>query len=182
MKESINTDITIIGAGASGMMAAHFCGLNGKSVVSSSKIRSLISSGYITEANSHLGTYFSIIGVVVHGSGRGSSLNFQTANISPEEKKQLLPKKGVYLVLGRINGLNTFGMCNIGLRPTFGENRLVMEIHFFLDEVLNLYGKRIKIKFLERIRDEKKFPSSKVLVNQLENDKMVCLNLSSKYK
>ena len=156
--------------------------MNGKSVVSSSKIRSLISSGYITEANSHLGTYFSINGVVVHGSGRGSLLNFQTANISPEEKKQLLPKKGVYLVLGRINGLNTFGMCNIGVRPTFGENKLVMEIHFFLDEVLNLYGKRIKVKFLERIRDERLFPSSKDLVNQLENDKMICLNLSSKYK
>ena len=71
-------------------------------------------------------------------------LNFKTANIEPEEKNQLLPKNGVYLVLGRINGLNTFGMCNIGTRPTFGENKLVMEIHFFLDEVLNLYGKRIK--------------------------------------
>ena len=109
-------------------------------------------------------------------------LNFQTANIKPKEKKQLLPKKGVYLVLGRINGLNTFGMCNIGVRPTFGENKLVMEIHFFLDEVLNLYGKRIKVKFLERIRDEKKFPSSKDLINQLKNDKMICLKLSSEYK
>tara|TARA_B100001248_G_scaffold98449_1_gene73079 strand:+ start:25 stop:963 length:939 start_codon:yes stop_codon:yes gene_type:complete len=156
--------------------------LNGQSEISSSNIRGLISSGFIIEANNLLGTYFSIEGLVVHGSGRGSLLNFQTANILPKEKKQLLPKKGVYLVLGRINGLNRFGMCNIGIRPTFGENKLVMEIHFFLDEILNLYGKRIKIKFLERIRDEKKFPSSKDLVNQLENDKMICLNLSSKYK
>ena len=109
-------------------------------------------------------------------------LNFQTANILPTEKKQLLPKKGVYLVLGRINGLNTFGMCNIGVRPTFGEDKLVMEIHFFLDEVINLYGKSIKIKFLERIRDEKKFLSSNDLVNQLKNDKIICLDISSKYK
>ena len=93
----------------------------------------------------------------------------------------LFDPKGVYLILGRINGLNRFGMCNIGVRPTFGENKLVMEIHFFLDEVINLYGKRIKIKFLERIRDEKTFPSSNDLVNQLKNDKTICLNLSSKY-
>ena len=155
--------------------------MKGKSEISSSSIRKLISSGNISEANNLLGTYFTIQGKVVHGSGRGTLLNFQTANILPKEKKQLLPKKGVYLVVGRINGLNTFGMCNIGIRPTFGENKLVMEIHFFLDEVINLYGKRIKIKFLERIRDEKTFPSSNDLVNQLKNDKTICLNLSSKY-
>ena len=156
--------------------------LNGKSEISSSKIRFLISNGNINEANNLLGIYFTILGVVVHGSGRGALLNFKTANIEPDEKNQLLPKNGVYLVLGRINGLNTFGMCNIGIRPTFGEIELVMEIHFFLDEGLDLYGKRINVKFLDRIRDEKKFTSSKDLVSQLENDKMVCLNLSSKYK
>ena len=156
--------------------------MNEGSEISSSSIRSLISSGHISEANKLLGTYFTIPGKVVHGSGRGTLLNFQTANILPKEKKQLLPKKGVYLVLGRINGLNKFGMCNIGVRPTFGENKLVMEIHFFLDEFINLYGKRIKIKFLERIRDEKEFPSSNDLVNQLKNDKIICLNLSSKFK
>ena len=156
--------------------------IKSKLEISSSNIRSLITSGHINEANNLLGAHFCIEGVVVHGTGRGRLLNFQTANIIPKEKNQILPKKGVYLVLGRINGLNTFGMCNIGVRPTFGENKLVMEIHFFLDEVLNLYGKRIKVKFLERIRDERLFPSSKDLVNQLENDKMICLNLSSKYK
>ena len=156
--------------------------MNGRLEISSSSIRNLISAGHICEANNLLGTYFTIQGKVVHGSGRGKLLNCQTANILPKEKKQLLPKKGVYLVLGRINGLNTFGMCNIGVRPTFGEDKLVMEIHFFLDQVINLYGKRIKVKFLERIRDEKKFPSSNELVHQLKNDKMICLNLSNKYK
>ena len=156
--------------------------LNGKSEISSSKIRFLISNGNINEANNLLGIYFTILGVVVHGSGRGALLNFKTANIEPDEKNQLLPKNGVYLVLGRINGLNTFGMCNIGIRPTFGEIELVMEIHFFLDEGLDLYGKRINVKFLDRIRDEKKFTSSKDLISQLKNDKIICLNLSSKYK
>ena len=107
---------------------------------------------------------------------------FPTANIEPNENKQLLPKKGVYLVRGRINGLNAFGMCNIGVRPTFGESKLIMEIHFFHDNVMNLYGKKVKLEFLERIRDERKFPTSEDLIKQLKNDKQICLDLSGKYK
>ena len=156
--------------------------LDNQSQISSSRIRDFLSSGYIRRANYELGTYFSFLGVVVHGSARGKQLTFQTANIKPLEKNQLFPKKGVYLVRGRIIGLNAFGMCNIGVRPTFGENKLVMEIHFFLDDALNLYGKSIRIEFLERIRDEKKFPTSKDLIKQLKNDKHTCLELSSKYK
>ena len=156
--------------------------LDNQSQISSSKIRDFLLSGYIRRANYELGTYFTFFGIVVQGSGRGKKLTFQTANVKPIEKNQLLPKKGVYLVRGRNIGLNTFGMCNIGVRPTFGENKLVMEIHFFHDDMLDLYGKRIKIEFLERIRDEKKFPSSKVLIKQLKHDKQICLDLSSKYK
>ena len=70
--------------------------MNDKSEISSSNIRRLISSGHVKQANNLLGTYFSILGIVVHGSGRGTMLNFQTANIEPKEKKQLLPKNGVY--------------------------------------------------------------------------------------
>ena len=156
--------------------------LDNQSQISSSKIREFLLSGHIRRANYELGTYFTFFGIVVHGSGRGKKLNFQTANIKPIEKNQLFPKKGVYLVRGRNIALNSFGMCNIGVRPTFGENKLVMEIHFFHDKMLNLYGERIKIEFLERIRDEKKFPSSKELIKQLKNDKQICLDLSGKYK
>ena len=156
--------------------------LDNQSQISSSKIREFLLSGHIRRANYELGTYFTFFGIVVQGSGRGKKLNFQTANIKPIEKNQLFPKKGVYLVRGRNIALNSFGMCNIGVRPTFGENKLVMEIHFFHDKMLNLYGERIKIEFLERIRDEKKFPSSKELIKQLKNDKQICLDLSGKYK
>ena len=156
--------------------------LDNQSQISSSKIREFLLSGHIRRANYELGTYFTFFGIVVQGSGRGKKLNFQTANIKPIEKNQLFPKKGVYLVRGRNIALNSFGLCNIGVRPTFGENKLVMEIHFFHDKMLNLYGERIKIEFLERIRDEKKFPSSKELVKQLKNDKHICLELSGKYK
>ena len=156
--------------------------LDNQSQISSSKIREFLLSGHIRRANYELGTYFTFFGIVIQGSGRGKKLNFQTANIKPIEKNQLFPKKGVYLVRGRNIALNSFGMCNIGVRPTFGENKLVMEIHFFHDKMLNLYGERIKIEFLERIRDEKKFPSSKELIKQLKNDKQICLDLSGKYK
>ena len=106
----------------------------------------------------------------------------QTANIKPADKKQLFPKIGVYLIHGRIIGLNAYGMCNIGIRPTFGEKNLVMEIHFFHDEIDNLYGKEIRVEFLERIRDEKKFPSPEDLKSQLIKDKQKCLELQGKYE
>ncbi len=156
--------------------------LNKTMEISSTRIREFITSGFIKKANYELGTKFSIHGEVIHGEGRGRKLNFQTANIKPLDKKQLLPKIGVYLIHGRINGLNAFGMCNIGLRPTFGEKNLVMEIHFFHSRILNLYGKKVKVDFLERIRDEKKFPTSKDLVKQLNIDKQTCLEISDKYK
>ena len=73
-------------------------------------------------------------------------------------------------------------MCNLGVRPTFSEKNLVMEIHFFHDQVYNLYGKKVKVEFLERIRDEKKFPTSKDLIKQLNIDKQTCLEISNKYK
>ena len=156
--------------------------LNKNVEISSTRIREFVTSGLIEKANYELGTKFSIEGEVVHGSGRGRKLNFHTANINPLDKNQLLPKIGVYLIHGRINGLNAFGMCNIGVRPTYREKNLVMEIHFFDDGITNLYGKKVKVEFLERIRDEKKFPTSKDLIKQLNIDKQTCLEISNKYK
>ena len=156
--------------------------LNKNEEISSTRIREFVTSGFVEKANYELGTKFSIHGEVVHGSGRGRKLNFPTANINPLDKRQLLPKIGVYLIHGRINGLNAFGMCNLGVRPTFNEKNLVMEIHFFHDQVDNLYGKKVKVEFLERIRDEKKFPTSKDLIKQLNIDKQTCLEISNKYK
>jgi len=156
--------------------------LNKTVEISSTRIREFVTSGFIEQANYELGTKFSIHGEVVHGAGRGRKLTFQTANIKPLDPKQLLPKKGVYLIHGRIGGLNAFGMCNIGVRPTFGEKNLVMEIHFFHERISNLYGKIVKVEFLERIRDEKKFPTSRDLVKQLNIDKQTCLENSNKYK
>lgn len=153
--------------------------MNNGDKVSSTRIRNLINLGEVKNANSLLGSNFTLEGTVVKGSGRGSSLGFPTANINPIENNQLLPKNGVYLIQGMIDGQITFGMCNLGLRPTFKENDFVIEVHFFHNSLINIYGLILEIEFLDRIRDEIKFPSSKKLIEQLNLDKETCLKLKS---
>jgi riboflavin kinase/FMN adenylyltransferase len=72
-------------------------------------------------------------------------------------------------------------MCNFGVRPTFGEHKLTMEVHFFNPQITDLYGKEIYIEFLERIRDEKKFGSQEDLKKQLIKDEQLCKSLQQKY-
>ena len=151
-------------------------------VISSTHIRQLIQDGFVRRANFELGSIFGFIATVVHGAGRGKDLDFPTANVIPVEKNQLMPHPGVYFTRGRINGLQLYGMCNFGIRPTFNEKDLVMEIHFFHDKAVDLYGKEIRVEFLERIRDEKKFPSPEDLKSQLIKDKQKCLELQGKYE
>ena len=150
--------------------------------ISSSRIRQLIQDGFVRRANFELGSVFGFMAAVIYGAGRGKELNFPTANVVPVEKNQLMPKPGVYFTRGRIIGLQAYGMCNFGTRPTFDEHELVLEIHFFHDELDNLYGKEIRVEFLERIRDEKKFPSPEELKSQLQKDKLRCLELQGKYE
>ncbi len=150
--------------------------------ISSTRIRELIKDGFVRRANFELGAVFGFEAIVVKGAGRGKELTFPTANVIPMGKNQLMPKKGVYFIRGRIIGLQAFGMCNFGVRPTFNEEELVMEIHFFHDNLDDLYGKEIRVEFLERIRDEKKFPSSDNLIKQLKIDKLKCLELQAKYE
>ena len=150
--------------------------------VSSSIIREHIREGKIQKANTLLGSLFCIKAKVVSGSGRGKDLRFPTANIKPTHQNQVLPGIGVYFVRAMIIGLNAYGMCNFGYRPTYDENKLVMEIHFFHDGLNNLNGRIIKVEFLERIRDERKFHSSEELIEQLNQDKQICLTLRAKYE
>ena len=151
-------------------------------VISSTHIRQLIKDGFVRRANFELGSVFGFMATVIHGAGRGKELEFPTANVIPVERNQLMPNPGVYFTRGMINGLQLYGMCNFGTRPTFNEEDLVMEIHFFHDKVINLYGNEIRVEFLERIRDERKFPSSEHLKSQLIKDKQKCLELQGKYE
>ncbi len=155
---------------------------DGEMIISSTNIRNLIENGFIRRANYALGSIYGFYANVVSGAGRGKKMKYPTANLSPIEKDQLLPKIGVYFTRCIINGLSHYGMCNFGIRPTFGENDLVLEVHLF-DQVSNdLYGDCIWIEFLERIRDELKFSSSKKLVEQLKRDESNCLSLKYKYE
>ena len=150
--------------------------------ISSTRIRNLIKNGYVRRANFELGSVYGFNARVVKGSGRGKELSFPTANVIPLCETQLMPKSGVYFIRGRFIGHHAFGMCNFGVRPTFSESELIMEIHFFHNFEHDIYGKEIRVEFLERIRDEVKFPSSEVLINQLKRDKQKCLELKGKYE
>ncbi len=149
--------------------------------ISSTGIRDLINNGFVRRASFELGRVFGFNTTVVHGKGRGHLLNYPTANIIPVEKNQLLPKPGVYFTRGRVNGHQLYGMCNFGVRPTFSEEELIMEVHFFNPDITDLYRHKVYIEFLERIRDEKKFKSKKDLKKQLINDETLCKNLQRKY-
>jgi len=150
-------------------------------VISSTRIRELIRSGFVRRASFELGWVYGFKARVVAGAGRGMSLSFPTANFIPVYTNQLIPSSGVYLTRGRINGNNLYGMCNLGIRPTFGEKDFVMEVHFFDGDLHDLHGTVITVEFLERIRDEQKFPSKEALIEQLRQDRATCLELLKKY-
>ena len=150
-------------------------------IISSTHIRELIRNGYVRRASFELGWVFGFKAKVVHGSGRGAELGFPTANFIPEEENQLVPANGVYFIRGRINGENLYGMCNLGVRPTFNETDFVMEVHFFDLSSNDIYGMLIVVEFLERIRDEKRFSNPEELKKQLMRDKDTCIKLMKKY-
>jgi len=150
--------------------------------ISSTGIRELIQNGFVRRASFELGNVFGFDATVVHGKGRGHLLDYPTANIVPIEKNQLLPKPGVYFTRGRVDGHQLYGMCNFGVRPTFSEDELIMEVHFFNPEITDLYERKIYIEFLERIRDEKKFEYESDLKKQLINDEILCKSLQNKYE
>ena len=153
-----------------------------KVFISSTHIRDLIGNGFVRRASFELGWVYGFRTKVVHGSGRGKGLEFPTANVVPLDNDQLMPKPGVYLTRGRLNGDFIVGMCNFGTRPTFNETELVMEINFFISNMDDIYNREIYIEFLERIRDEKKFDNPEQLVTQLRQDKKYCLELKKKYE
>lgn len=143
--------------------------------VSSTKIRTALLEGDIQTANSYLGYNYMLTGTVVYGKGLGKEIGFPTANLHIEESYKLIPIDGVYVVKSEINNQTYFGMMNIGTNPTVSENNeQSIEINFFNLEV-SLYGSKLKIDMLERIRNEQKFNSVTELKAQLQQDKQTAL-------
>ncbi|MEZ4801312.1 MAG: bifunctional riboflavin kinase/FAD synthetase [Gelidibacter sp.] len=139
--------------------------------VSSTKIRTALQQGDIVTANSYLGYHYFLTGTVIKGKGLGKQIGFPTANIHIKEDYKLIPKNGVYVVKGTIQGETVFGMMNIGTNPTVDGKYQSIEAHFF-DFEKDIYGEILKVEFLKRLRDEQKFESLEFLQAQLKKDKL----------
>ncbi|MCE5322500.1 bifunctional riboflavin kinase/FAD synthetase [bacterium] len=135
---------------------------------SSTRIRALISRGDMPGATKLLGRPFALRGEVVTGEQIGRTLGFPTANIRTAPR-QIIPARGVYAVESTISNTTYAGVCNIGSRPTFGGDNTTVEVHFS-DFVGDLYGKKLDITFLRRMRDEITFDSPEKLVEQIRMD------------
>lgn len=147
--------------------------------VSSTKIRKALESGDMQTANLYLGYEFMLTGTVTKGKGLGRQIKFPTANLHIEETYKLIPQNGVYVVKSAFKGNTVFGMMNIGFNPTVNGTSKTIEIHFFEFEE-NLYGKKMQVRLLTRLRDEKKFNSLEDLKAQLVKDKESATNFIQK--
>ncbi len=138
-------------------------------VVSSTRIRAALTAGNVEEANSCLGRPYHLAGTVVHGRGLGCTLGFPTANIEPPPG-HLIPANGVYACLAETEQGEVWpAVVNVGVRPTIVPNHLTMEAHL-LDFDRDLYGQRLGLDFITRLRDEQSFPSLNALVAQVGED------------
>ena len=144
------------------------CGKWGKAH-SSTAARNALLAGDVKEANSILGYSYCCKGIVVEGYQNGRKIGYPTANLQVEASK-LIPKNGAYMVKTDVG----YGMLNIGTRPTLhnGKQRSI-EVHIF-DFEDDLYGKNLKIEFLEHLRDEREFDSVDRLRHQLAEDEQEC--------
>ena len=142
--------------------------------ISSTKIRNALLEGNIELAANYLGYDYSLSGIIFKGKQLGRTIGYPTANITIEEDYKLIPNNGVYIAKSVLNGKTVFGMMNIGTRPTVDGTKQTIEINFF-DFKQDLYGQKITISLLHRMRSEQKFESIDALKNQLGKDKKTAL-------
>ena len=141
--------------------------LRNKKIISSSLIRKKISLSKIKEANKLLNRHFCVIGKVVKGKKRGRKIGFPTCNVNLDD--YIVPKLGVYSVMAETDSFRKKGIANIGYRPTFNGQNLLLEVNIFGINK-NLYNKVIKVEFLKFIRAEKKFKNLEHLRKQIKLD------------
>ena len=138
-------------------------------VVSSTRVRRLIGEGRVDEAGALLGHHYVIEGTVVAGQKRGHALGFPTANVCPDN--ELIPPHGVYATTMTLDGVAYPSVTNIGTRPTFdsGDERVIETHALGFDK--DLYGTKVRIGFVLRLRDEKKFDGITALKSQIDADR-----------
>ena len=137
-------------------------------VVSSTRVRRLITEGRVDEAGALLGHHYMLAGTVTRGAGRGRGIGFPTANL--DTANELLPPNGVYATAVLIDGEIHAAVTNVGVRPTFGAaGPSVVESHL-LDQARELYGAEISVAFITRLRDEVVFADGEALGAQIARD------------
>jgi riboflavin kinase/FMN adenylyltransferase len=147
--------------------------------VSSTRIRLALQEDNHALAEALLGHAYTMIGRVVHGDKWGRRMGFPTANINVH--RQMTPVQGIYVV--RMHGISDHalpGVANVGIRPTVGGTRTLLEVHLFdFDE--NIYGKKVCVEFCKKLREEKKFESVELLIEQMWKDADMARDYFSKW-
>jgi riboflavin kinase/FMN adenylyltransferase len=137
-------------------------------VVSSTRIRRLVAEGRVDEAGALLGHSYALAGTIVEGRRRGRELGFPTANLRTDN--ELIPPHGVYATTLTVDGIVHAAITNVGVNPTFGDNgATTIETHV-LHYNRELYGQRVQLGFVQRLRDERRFDDVDALRAQIEAD------------
>lgn len=145
--------------------------IDGDLTVSSTAVRRLLDEGDAARAAQLLGRPYRLTGTVVRGDQRGRTIGYPTANVVPTHPAKLVPREGVYAVRAHLgDGTEAGGMMNVGRRPTFEtDGARTVEVHLF-DTDADLYGQRLAVDVLDRLRDERRFDGVDALVRQLGAD------------
>ena len=139
-------------------------------VISSTEIRKLISTGNVAEAARLMGHLYSLHGPVIHGDGRGKRIDVPTANIGYSHEK-IIPANGIYACWAYLQGERFRAAINIGINPTFTPDKQIPNVEvYLLDFDREIYGQDVRLEFVARLRDELKFDSVDVLVEQIWKD------------
>jgi riboflavin kinase / FMN adenylyltransferase len=136
--------------------------------ISSSKIRQLLAEGRVNLARRMLGRPYGVEGQIIHGLQRGRTIGFPTANLHPHNR--VIPKFGVYATATLIDGKWRRSITNVGIRPTFDDDQNPSIESYVFDFDGDLYGDVLRVRFLHRIRDERKFGGIDELRAQIEKD------------
>ena len=148
-------------------------------VVSSTRIRRLVSEARVDEAGALLGHPYCIEGTVVEGRKRGRELGVPTANLATDN--ELVLPYGVYATTMTVNGTVHAGVTNVGIRPTFGDTTPTIETHLLGYEG-DLYGRRVRLGFVQRLRDERHFEDVDALREQIDADRRAAERLFGRFR
>jgi riboflavin kinase/FMN adenylyltransferase len=138
-------------------------------IVSSTHIRGLVTAGDVATAARFLGAPFTMRGLVAHGDKRGRTLGFPTANLVPDAKL-VVPDHGIYACRAEVDGETRVAAVNVGVRPTFTTGRGLLVEAYLLDFDADIYGRPLRLEFLDRLRGERRFDSVDALIDQMTRD------------